>query len=441
MTSPRTNARRWQALLAGSALAALAALTSGCGHSSIASTPKQEAGATQTVETLKPVRHTFRRTVEQPGQVEPFEQTPIYANITGYVGEVRVDMDARVKKDQVLAWLSVPEMDDEVKQKEAMVVQARAELEQERKALLTAEANLATSKARILEAIASRKRAQAQCERWESESRRMAVMVARKVIDEQTLDEARNEHRAAQAACEETEAKIASAQASRDESAARRDKLRADIDAAAARLRVAEANERRMRTLLGYAEVKAPFAGIVTRRNVHTGHLLKPGTNGKAEPLFVVIRMDRVRVFVDVPEADAGLVRPGMPVRVRIQALNDREIEATVTRTSWALDPSSRTLRAEVELPNPGEELRPGMYAYASFTAQRSTTWAVPVSAIVKKDDSAFCCLVSAGKVVRTPVRLGAQSGSLVEVLKKRLPPEAPGQAGRWQDFRGDEVV
>src|SRR5438874_77029 len=113
MTSPVAPHRhRLPALLASGALGALAALTSGCGHSSVAS-PPQPPAATPTVQTLTPVRHTFQRTVEQPGQVEAFEHTPIYANITGYVGEVCVDMDARVKKDQVLARLSVPEMDDE----------------------------------------------------------------------------------------------------------------------------------------------------------------------------------------------------------------------------------------------------------------------------------------------------------------------------------------
>ena len=160
----------------------------------------------------------------------------------------------------------------------------------------------------------------------------------------------------------------------------------ADIAAAKAHLQVAEVNLQQMQTMLDYAVLRAPYSGVVIGTLFTRRHLLKPGAMVEMEPLFVVMRMDKVRIFVDVPEQEVQLVHPGIPARVRIQALQDQEIEATVTRTSWALDPNNRTLRAEIELPNPNGDLRPGMYAYANITVDNPNTWTLPVAAVHQDD-------------------------------------------------------
>jgi HlyD family secretion protein len=121
---------------------------------------------------------------------------------------------------------------------------------------------------------------------------------------------------------------------------------------------------------------------------------------------------------------------------VRVQALNDREIEATVTRISWALDPGNRTLRAEIELPNPRSELRPGMYAYASLSLLHRQAWTLPAALVQRSDDVPFCHVLQDGRAVRTGLRLGARVGPMVEVLKKR-----PVGDNRWQDITGEEAV
>src|SRR5207249_329803 len=114
--------------------------------------------------------------------------------------------------------------------------------------------------------------------------------------------------------------------------------------------------------------ILAPFDGVVSQRNVHRGHFLQPGTSGsgtRGESLFVVVALEKVRVFLEVPEADAILVSDGMPARIRIPVLNDREFTGTVAGSSWSLEPGQRTLRTEIDFANPGELLRPGMYAHA----------------------------------------------------------------------------
>jgi len=388
--------------------------------------------------TVRPERKTLLRQIVQPGQIQPIEQTPIFARIPGYVSEVLVDMNSQVKKGEVLARLWVPEMENEHRHKKALVVQTRAELEQAREALATAQANLVTVGAQIAEAEAGRKRALANCERWQSELRRMETLVRRKLLDEQTRDETRNELGVAESAREEVEAKIKSARAARDESAARLARARADVTTAEARIEVAQADEQRTRNLLDYREITAPFDGLVTHRHVHTGHLIQ--AMASSEPLFVVVRTDRVRIFVDVPEADAIFVQPGVPARIRIRASPEREILARVTRISWLLEPANRALRAEIEVETPRGQLRPGMYANATLLIEHEKTWTVPGPAVVFQGDDTYCCQVVEGKVVHLPVHVGVREGGVVELLRKRAGSAGGGEAP-WQEISGTEEL
>lgn len=412
----------------------------GCGWHSEASPPASadKVGAASCTA-VKPVQQNLTILVEQPGQIEAFEQTPIYAKIAGHVEEVCVDMDARVKKGDCLAKLWVPERKDDCRRAHAAAAQASAELLQVQRSLVAAGASIKAAAALVDEAKTGRTRAQANKERYDSEVRRFRKLVQSGVIDRQTLDEAENQSKAATAALAEVEAKVRAMEAARDEKIARRAQIEADVEVAKTHLDVARADEKRAQTLLNYATITAPFAGVVARRAVHTGHLLKPGEGANGLPLFVLVRTDPVRIFVNVPEAEAGLVHAGSPARVRIQALRDLEIEAKVVRTSWALDPGNRTLRAEVEMPNADGKLRPGMYAYAAIRVEHPPAWTVPTAAIHKSDESPYCYLAVDGKAVRTALRLGASNGKNVEVLRKRT--QAPGGGTHWVALSGEELV
>jgi RND family efflux transporter MFP subunit len=407
----------------------------GCGGNPAAAPPQGPAPAGPTVTVTRPERKTVRRVIEQPGHIEAFEQTPLFVKIAGYVRKVHVDIGDRVQEGDVLAELWVPEVEEEFKQKQALVAQAKAEVGQAKAAARAAAANLETARATVGEMEAGRRRAQANFERWQSEYKRVEKLVAGKVIDEQTRDEVRNQFQAAAAAREEVEARVRSAKAAADESAARRDKAEADVKAAEARQQVAEADARRLAALLEYAIVKAPFAGTVTRRVIDTGHFLQPTAGSAAEPLFVVVRSDTVRVFVEVPEAEAALVCDGLPARVRVPSLKGQEFPGKVTRTSWALDPKARTLRTEIDLPNADRQLRPGTYAYATITVERPKVLTLPASAVVTQGEQAVCFRVENGKAVRTPVQVGLNGGGLVEVLKKQTKP------GEWEEFSGEEAI
>ena len=151
-------------------LLALAA-AAGCGESTTAASATVSS-ETPTVTTVRPERRSVRHSLEQPGQIEGFEQTPLYAKISGYVRKLNVDIGDRVRKDQVLAELSVPELEEQLRQKEALVAQARAEIENSKRMTLTAEATVGRSQAAVKLAQAGVTRADANFAYWKSESER-----------------------------------------------------------------------------------------------------------------------------------------------------------------------------------------------------------------------------------------------------------------------------
>jgi RND family efflux transporter MFP subunit len=391
---------------------------------------------------VNPKRVTLHLSVRQPGSIHAYEQTPIFSKLAGYVQKWHVDIGDRLRKGDLLAELWVPEMEVEVKQKEALVQQAEAEIKQATEAAAAAEASLRSAEAQVREAESGRLRAKAQYDRMKSQFERLARVGQNGVLDKDAVEETKYGFEAAAAGLQEVEAKVKSAEASRDESAAKLGKARADIAVANAHLQVARENRDQAKTLLQYAKLSAPFDGVVTRRNVATEHFVQPATGTKAEPLFVVERRDIVRVFVEVPEADAGWVNKGAAARIRVPALQGEEFLGQVTRTSYSLDRTARTLVAEIDLPNPKDQFRPGMYVLATITADQPDVLALPASAVATQGDvtqgyQSYCFVVDSGKAIRTPVQVGRSDGKFVEVLSK----QKPGSPAAWEPFTGQEIV
>jgi RND family efflux transporter MFP subunit len=403
-------------LITSTVLTAFLSSGAGCSRSSAANTQNKQAPAATQVETVQPTRKTIQRTSDQPGHVEAFEETPLYAKISGFVRMVNADIGDSVKEGQVLAELSVPEMVQELKQKDALVQQANADVAQAEAAVKAAAAAVATARAKITEAEATTKRSNAEYARAKAELARIERLVTENAIHKKLAEEAESEFEAADAARDEAAAKIESARAGLQEAEAKLTRAKADVVAATARVAVAEANRGFAETMLQYAKVTAPYDGVVTRRNIHKGHFIS--STGNREPLYVVMRSDPVRIFVDVPEKDATSVKPGSRASIRVQALGSVELQGTVTRSAWALDETSRTLRSEIDVPNPDGELRPGMYAYAGIVvAEHADVLSLPASAVIKQGDKMVCCCVEGGKVVRKPITVGLNDGTSVEIV------------------------
>ena len=144
---------------------------------------------------------------------------------------------------------------------------------------------------------------------------------------------------------------------------------------------------------------------------------------------------------IGVPEIDAPYVSVGTKASLRLQALAGREFNVQVTRTSLALHNQSRTLQAEIDLPNPQNELLPGMYAYGSIEIERPKVWSIPTSATVQIGNRMCCYLAKDGKAVRTQIQSGVSDGKWIEVVKRRTYPTS-GEPGNWEDFTdADQVI
>jgi HlyD family secretion protein len=418
-----------------------------------AQTAQSATGPTVTVSTVKAERKTLRRSIEQPGQIEAYEETPLIARIPGYVGPLQCDigmmfkgpkLDEKgnvVKPGEIMARLQVPELVEEHQQKKALVAQAEAEVAQAAANLRAAEAHVETAAARVEETVAGKERVDASYERWNSEYNQLKVLVAKKVVDEQSRDEALNQRDAAAAARKELAAKVVSMQAAYKESQALRDKSRADFSAAQVHVQVAQAEEARLFALLQFADIRAPYDCVVIRRNVHTGHFLQPGTGSGSQPLFVVARTDLLRVAVEIPEIDALLVTEGLPAVIRVQSARDRDFAGKVARLSGSVDARSRTMRAEIDLENKDNFLRPGMYAYVTFHLTLPNRLTLPAATVVVQGNKTYCWQVVNGKAKQTPLRIGLRQEGVVEVVQKLVPSGQSDGSPTWVDMANDEMV
>ena len=184
-------------------------------------------------------------------------------------------------------------------------------------------------------------------------------------------------------------------------------------------LNAAGAAVRRLEQLTTYKQIVAPFAGIVTRRNVDTGALIQTGRNGGANPLFEVAQINTLRVFIDVPQAHMRDVTIQQPVEVRVSEFPDRAFTGTVVRTAGALDPATRTLLTEVQLNNQDGALMPGIHAEVKLTlTQSERPIVVPGTAVIVRGEGTMVAVVDPQRIVHLqPVRLGRDLGNSIEVV------------------------
>lgn len=398
-------------------LGVAAMATSGCRRDTPATAQSGAATGLTRVVVGKPMKKTLTLSTQQPGRIESFEEAPLYAQVVGYVKKVHVDIGDKVEAGQSLATIDVPELRDDLAQKKALVAQAAAEEKQALASIESAKAAQTSAKAKVSQAQAGIGRADSEVHRWTAEFTRIQALAAGGSLTGKLVDETQNQLKAAEATKLEASATVEAAQAFAEESRVKVLSAEADAVAAAARLKVAQANESRSQTTLDYAEIKAPFAGVVTRRLIATGHYVSPPNSTSASPLLAVSRTDVVRIFVDIPELEAEFVTIGDKTEIRVQALGGKVVPGSVTRTAWALDASNRSLRTEIDVANADGVLRPGMFAAAMIVLEeRPDVVALPATAIVREGADSFCCVVVDGKIERRKLELGLRSGSEVEV-------------------------
>jgi RND family efflux transporter MFP subunit len=398
---------------------------------------KRPASDAFEVRVVKPQQRTVAYTVVQPGFVEAYEQTSIFSKVSGFIQRFYVDIGQEVKKDELLAEVFVPELDEDHRRAVAQTELERKQVEQARQLVVVAQSNLQTAIAQLAEAKANVGKYQAEVVRWDSEVKRLTQMVQERVVDKQVLAETQKQLDSSTAARDAALAAVAAREADRATSEANLGKAKIDVETAQAEVNVAEADERKAAALLAYTKVTAPYDGVVTVRNANTGDYVQAVTGDKStpnpSPIFVVARTDLVRVFVDVPETYARYVQEGTKAVIRVEALSDLEIPASVIRTSWSLNERTRTLRAEIDLPvKEHAGLRPGAYVYGEVVVQRPNVYALPRQALAVSGNQTYCYLLRDGKAVRTPVAVGLSDGTWVEVDAMKIDDV-------WKTVTGDE--
>jgi RND family efflux transporter MFP subunit len=308
------------------------------------------------------------------GTTQAFQDATIYARTSGYISRRLVDIGDRVGSGQLLAEIASPEIDQQLRQ-------AKADLRQSEKTL---------------------------------------------DLQKATLDLARVTMARYQAADAET----AVAKEAVDQSVAAVKTAQAAVAAADANVESNTANVQRLEELTSFERVVAPFAGRVIQRNVDVGALITAGSptnnttaaptsvSGAPSGLFEVAQIEALRVFVSVPQVYAPNIKVGLPVRVTVRGRLMQPVAGTVTRTASALDPGTRTLLVEVDIPNASHELLPGMFVYVGFTVGPSgTRWRVPATAVVFDAEGTRIVVVEQGSALHfQPVVLGRDFGDSMEI-------------------------
>jgi len=192
------------------------------------------------------------------------------------------------------------------------------------------------------------------------------------------------------------------------------------VDDLRGQFEVAQAKLQRTETLLQFAHISAPFAGAITARFVDPGAYIPAATTGNpAQSVALATLMDfsRVRVQVFVPESEVPFIHDGAPVKLTVEELPGKSFSGMVTRFAYALDQATKTMLTEIELPNPSGELRPGMYASVQIEVERKMdALLLPAPAVSIEKTGSFVFLVSDGKVKKTPVHIGFNDGTNIEI-------------------------
>ena len=216
------------------------------------------------------------------------------------------------------------------------------------------------------------------------------------------------------------------------------------MDTAKAKADVARAGVQRIETLLDYAKITAPFAGVITKRWADRGALIPAATSSSAaKSAAVVTLMDfsTVRVDVAVPDTEAPLVKKDLPVKVTVNELPGRNFGGTITRFAYALDESTKTMATEIEIANPDLALRPGMWANVQIDLQKKTdAQLLPAEALVTEKNKTSVFVARDGKAQKVPIKTGFDDGINVEVTGGLTPKDAVILAGKQAVTDGQPV-
>ena len=345
---------------------------------SAASVEPNAAPVEVTVGTVPVTTREMAQHLTLSSELVPFQAIDVYAKEAGYVKELYVDYGTHVKKGALMAVLEIPELEAQLTQDDAAIA-ARAD-------------EIIRDEHEVDRVKAQYKVAHLQYSRLNDVAKGKPGLVA-----QQEVDDAQGKDLAA-------ESQMAAVQGS--------------LEAARSELAMAKAKLVHDQALYAYSKITAPFEGVVTQRYANLGALMQAGTTStQATPLVRLSQENLYRLVIPVPESYVKYIHIGDTVNVRVPSL-ERNLVGRVARFSVDVTASTRTMHTEVDVPNPGETLVPGLYAEAVLTLNRkSGALAVPLQAVTHDGDQASVYTVdSSGKLEDRKVTLGVQGTNFVEI-------------------------
>ncbi|HMF35153.1 MAG TPA: efflux RND transporter periplasmic adaptor subunit [Isosphaeraceae bacterium] len=393
------------------------------GHERGGSSEAQKSSSqAPTAQVIKPTRGGTARITDQPGTVRAFERATLYAKVSGYLKELRVDRGDPVMKDQVLAQIYVPELDVAVLQAESSLQHSRALATQAEARVKAALAGVQAAEAKQKQAVSVLEEAVATREYRKKALDRITELARRNAAEQRLVDEYEDQYMASLASEHSAQSGIQTAEAQIAEAKAAVGLAEADVATAKTEIKVSEANLQRAKVMVSYTRIESPFDGVVTFRGdgIHPGAFIRSAADGISEPLLAVATNDRMRTIVQVPDPDVPFCNVGDPANIKIDALGGRIFKGKVSRMADAEDLKDRTMRVEIDLLNDQGLLRDGMYGRAVIELEPpSKNLTIPSTCLIEQnghgDGAVF--VVRDGKVTRVKIRVGKDSGLRVEVL------------------------
>ena len=386
-----------------------------------AQTPPAEPAA-ELVQVTAPERKSIVRQTTQPAAVHAYHQAQIYAKAAGYLKELKVDIGSRVAAGDTLATIDVPEMAKRRERQQSIGRRMQAERDRATAGVKVAEANVQSFTAGLDEAQAKVQQADAQLKADRVQYERIVRLVREQAAEQQQQDEAESRFEASQAAKSAAEAARTSAEAALVVARSRLAAAQADVAVAEAAADVAQSELAELDELIRYATLTAPFDGIVVGRNVDPGDLVRNAESAAGNgspPLFVVAKVDRVRVRVAVPERDAPWTTIGDAATLTFQALPGKSFTGSVSRIAGGLDEQTRTMAVEIDLSNDQSQLLPGMFGQAVITLEDHPDSLILPAGVVRYDETGKSYVYVADEsstVQRIDVETGLDDGNQIEI-------------------------
>jgi RND family efflux transporter MFP subunit len=343
---------------------------------------KQAESAPIATASVAPVtRGDLSSTLTVAGEFQPYQEVELHAKVSGYIRRINVDIGDRVKAGQVVATLEVPELSAQVAGSQAEIRHSQSEIARAQSGVALAEANYVALHAAYT--------------RLSEASKRRPGLIA-----EQELDDSRAKDQDAQANI---------------------DVAKSALEATKEQLGISQADNQRVQSLKDYSVVTSPFSGVVTMRYADVGSLIQAGTasNTQSMPVVKVAQSDLLRLRMPVPEQDVPFIRIGGDVSIKLQATG-KTFTGKIIRFTRELSTSTRTMLAEVDVPNPDLALSTGMTAQTTIVLQSQTNvLTVPAGAVLNGDGQASVLIVDTdNKIQKVAVTLGIQGPDRIEILR-----------------------